>query len=81
MAQALEIPPPGFDELSVEEKIEYVGALWTRIAAHPEQVPVPDWHREVLRARLAAHEKGESSVRPWSEVQRDLLAALRTVRG
>lgn len=24
-------PPPGFDDLSVEEKIEYVNALWDRI--------------------------------------------------
>ena len=28
MSQALPIPPPGFDELSVEEQINYVEALW-----------------------------------------------------
>jgi hypothetical protein len=26
-------PPPGFDELSVEEQIDYVQSLWNRIAA------------------------------------------------
>ena len=34
-------PPPGFDDLSVEEKIDYVQSLWERIAARPDQVPVP----------------------------------------
>ena len=28
MSQARPIPPPGFDELSVEEQINYVEALW-----------------------------------------------------
>jgi putative addiction module component (TIGR02574 family) len=53
MAQSLPIPPPGFDALSVEEKIEYVNSLWDRIAIRPEEVPVPDWHRQILEERLA----------------------------
>jgi len=35
-----------------EEQIDYVQLLWERIAATPDQVPVPDWHREVLDERL-----------------------------
>ena len=34
------IPPPGFDELTIEEQIDYVQSLWERIAATPDQVPV-----------------------------------------
>ncbi len=56
MSQALPLPPPGFDSLSVDEQIAYVQSLWDHIAARPEDVPVPDWHREVLAERLAAHE-------------------------
>jgi hypothetical protein len=48
MSQTLPLPPLGFDSLSVEEQIGYVQSLWDHIAARPEQVPVPDWHREVL---------------------------------
>jgi Domain of unknown function (DUF4331) len=35
------LPPPGFDELSVDEKIDYLQSLWDRIAATPKTVPVP----------------------------------------
>lgn len=53
MSQTLPLPPPGFDALSVEEQIDYVQSLWDHIAARPEEVPVPDWHREILAERLA----------------------------
>ena len=45
MPKPLPLPPPGFDELSVDEKIDYLQSLWGRIAATPDTVPVPDWHR------------------------------------
>jgi hypothetical protein len=34
--------------LSVDEKIDYLQSLWDRIAATPETIPVPEWHREIL---------------------------------
>jgi hypothetical protein len=33
MGQPLTVPPPGFDDLPVEDQIDYVQALWDRIAA------------------------------------------------
>ena len=39
MAKPLPLPPPGFDELSVDEKIDYLQSLWGRIAATPNTVP------------------------------------------
>jgi hypothetical protein len=35
MGQPLTVPPPGFDDLPVEEKIDNVQALWKRIASKP----------------------------------------------
>lgn len=52
MSQALPLPPPGFDSLSIDEQIDYVQSLWDHIAARPEDIPVPDWHREILTERL-----------------------------
>ena len=39
MPRALPLPPPGFDDLSVEEKLGYVQSLWDRITTRPEEVP------------------------------------------
>jgi putative addiction module component (TIGR02574 family) len=76
MPHALPLPPPGFDELPVEEKIDYVQALWDRIAVREDGVPVPDWHREILEQRLAAFEANPQEGRTWEEVETDLLKQL-----
>ncbi len=68
MAQPLPMPPPGFDELPVQEKIDYVQALWDRIAANADHVPLQDWQRQILEERLAAHRAAPGEARPWREV-------------
>ncbi len=76
MTNELPLPPPGFDDLPVEDQIEYVQSLWDRIAAKPDQVPVPDWHRQELAKRLAAHEANPEVARPWGEVRDGIRAKL-----
>lgn len=80
MAETLPIPPPGFDELPVEEKVLYVEALWDRIAATPEEVGVPDWHRQLLSERLAEYRSDSKAGRPWREVRDELLSELASRR-
>ena len=76
MAHTLPVPPPGFDELPVEEKVQYVEALWDRIAAAPEEVGVPDWHRQLLRDRLAEYRRDPKAGRSWRDVRDKLLREL-----
>jgi len=76
MKNELPLPPSGFDDLPVEDQIEYVQSLWDRIAAKPNQVPVPDWHRQVLDKRLAAQEAKPEVARPWEEVRDEIRAKL-----
>jgi putative addiction module component (TIGR02574 family) len=80
MAHAIPNPPPGFDELSVEEQLDYVQSLWDRIAAKPETVPVPDWHLEVIDERLAGSRGKRGAGRSWDEVREELRAKLRQRR-
>jgi putative addiction module component (TIGR02574 family) len=71
LAPPLPNPPPGFDVLSVEEKIEYVESLWDRIVERGE-IPVPEWHRELISERLEAFRADPSAGRPWSELRDEL---------
>ena len=71
------LPPAGFDELNINEQIEYVQALWDRIAAKDDRVPVPDWHREILNERLADLEANPDAGRRWADVRADLFGAAR----
>jgi len=71
------LPPPGFDELSVDEKIDYLQSLWGRIAATPDTVPVPDWHREILRERLKDYQANPNAGESWDVVRERLRDKLR----
>ncbi len=76
MSKPLPIPP-GFDDLSVEEQIDYVQSLWQRIAATPEQVPVPEWHWQVLDERLKDYEANPDASDSWDVVRERLRDKLR----
>ena len=76
VASAVPIPPPGFDELTPEEKVRYVGALWDRIVADQDRLPISDAQRTLIRQRLAAHEANPGAARPWSEVRREVERAI-----
>ncbi len=77
MSKIIPNPPPGFDDLSVGEQIDYVQSLWERIAASPEQVPVPEWHLRILRERMEAYKANPSAGRSWEEARTDIEKKLR----
>jgi putative addiction module component (TIGR02574 family) len=77
MSKPIPSPPPGFDDLSVEERIDFVQSLWDRIAATPEQVPVPEWHGRIIRERLESYRANPTSGRPWADVRTEIEAKLR----
>jgi putative addiction module component (TIGR02574 family) len=74
MGRPLPNPPPGFDDLPVAEQIDYVQALWDRIAAHEDRVPVPAWHAEELDRRMTDYAATPELGRPWEEVEAELRA-------
>lgn len=80
MGKPLTVPPPGFDDLPVEEQIEYVQVLGDRIAASPARVPVPDWQLKLIDERLDDLEANPDDSVPWEQVWEELQAKLRRVR-
>jgi putative addiction module component (TIGR02574 family) len=80
MSKSLPLPPPGFDDLPVEDKLDYVQSLWDRIAEHPEQLPVPEWHLRVIEDRLAAHQADPAAARPGDEVRAGINEKLKSYR-
>lgn len=61
------------ETLSVEEKVDLMDRLWESLAKSPENIPSPAWHGEVLAARQAKMDRGESKPIPWEEAKRQVL--------
>ena len=69
MSNPVPIPPPGFEGLSIEEKIEYLQSLWDRIASDVDPVPLLDWQKQLLDERLKDFEENPGAGIPWSQVR------------
>ena len=81
MSKPVPLPPPGFDDLTVDEKLDYLDALWDRVAARPDEVPVPEWQRALVAKRLAEHRADPTAARSLDEVLEAIDQDLRDRRG
>ena len=50
MSSEVPFPPPGFDELSIDEQIEYVNKLGERIPSLPDDLSVSDPEMHTLKS-------------------------------
>ena len=48
------------DQMTIEEKLQTMEALWTDLCQHEEVLPVHDWQKEILDGRERMIEKGEA---------------------
>ena len=70
---------PAMNELArlpVAERLELVQQLWDSIADSQEQLPIQEWHRELIRARLADFEGRENELgltreQVWDQVDKN----------
>ena len=70
------LPPPGFDDIPMAEKLEYVLSLWDRIAVAAEQIPVPEWYREILRERLQQMDSHPADSVDWGQLHSEIIGEL-----
>jgi putative addiction module component (TIGR02574 family) len=54
-------------KLPVDERLKLVQDIWDSIAATPEDVPVPEWHKAELDRRLDHPDPGPRM--SWQEVR------------
>jgi putative addiction module component (TIGR02574 family) len=73
--QPLSNPPPGFEELSKDEQIEYIQELWNRVASDEDEIPIPEWHRQLLRERLATTDSEDAE--SWAQIKNRLSGRSR----
>jgi putative addiction module component (TIGR02574 family) len=60
--QILQLPP--------NERLQLLEDIWDSLAVTPEDVPVPDWHREELDRRLDQPAPGPGLT--WDETRKKL---------
>jgi putative addiction module component (TIGR02574 family) len=67
----------GIDQMSIDDRLALVEAIWDSIAAHPEQLPLTEAQKHELDRRLAAHHADPSKVTAWEVVRAEALARMK----
>lgn len=66
------VPILPLNEMSVEEKLQTMEALWQSLSVDPEAIESPAWHEEELRERERKIESGEAKFIDWEKAKADI---------
>ena len=72
MSSPLPFPPPGFDELSREDQLDYIEGLLNYVRTGTRYAEIPDDHREALEKQLAYYRENGFEGTPWEEFEQEL---------
>lgn len=48
--------------MSLSEKLSLLEAVWAELSSEPDQVEVPQWHKDLLDERMQAAKEGKEEV-------------------
>ena len=52
-------------QMSLAEKLGLMEALWDELCRREEEIPVPNWHKELLDERQRQIEEGKAKFIDW----------------
>jgi len=61
------------DEMTYQEKLRAMEALWDSLAQGESEPPSPDWHGEILASRKAKMDAGEATFITLGELKATTL--------
>lgn len=64
------------DQMTVEDKLRAMEALWADLGRQEAEVPSPAWHETVLKEREARLQSGQESCLDWETAKRQLRERL-----
>ena len=68
----MSVPILPLKEMSVEEKLQTMEALWQSLSSDPAAVESPPWHEEELAERERKIESGEAKFVEWEKAKADI---------
>jgi hypothetical protein len=57
------------NEMSIEEKLEAIEAIWADLSREPDRIESPAWHKNVLEETERRVESGEATFSDWEKAK------------
>lgn len=57
------------DKMTTLDKLRVLEEIWNDLLSHSEEIPSPEWHRDVLAAREKRVQDGAAIFKDWNEAK------------
>ena len=64
-------------QMTIADKLQTMEALWADLSTRADQLPSPDWHRDVLQERRRLVESGQLEFQDWDTAIAELRGEVR----
>ena len=69
------------DTMTIDEKLRVMEEIWADLRSKPDNIPSPDWHRDVLNARERKHTDGSITYNDWTAAKERIRKQIKLQRG
>jgi len=59
------MPTLPLEEMTVKEKLQVMEELWSDLCCNQNQIPVPQWHKDLLDRREKLVKEGKATFVDW----------------
>ncbi len=64
------------NQMTLEEKLRAMEALWDDLCHHEESVLVPQWHKDLLDERDRLRQKGKARFADWETAKKRIAVRI-----
>ena len=65
------------DQMTIADKLQVMESLWADLSQRPDDLPSPDWHRDVLLDRRRLVQEGKLKFLDWEKAFGELRKEVR----
>lgn len=63
-------------KMTVEEKLSLMEEIWADLSRNPDDIPVPQWHLDLLREREQLVKEGKAHYIDWETAKKQIDEAI-----
>ena len=64
------------EQMTLEEKLRAMETLWENLSRREEDIPVPQWHKDLLDERESLVKKGKAKFMDWETAKAKIAAKI-----
>ena len=64
------MPTLPLEQMTVKEKLQAMEELWSDLCSNQNQIPVPQWHKDILDRREKLIKEGKATFVDWETAKK-----------